>query len=181
MPEAPSFIRPEVLLKFIGLRAQQIFVHLGCGAGFYIIPAATIVGSKGKSIGVDILPNMLAEAENKARQHKVDHIVQTLRANLENTPGSNIPARHADWVLVANILHQSDPAKILTEAARIVAANGHVIIIEWDTSSTPFGPPVHNRRPAEEIKTVAQTCRLTVQKEFSPSKYHYGIIFTPAA
>lgn len=181
MPEVNSFIRPEVLLQSMGLRAQQSFVHLGCGAGFYIIPAAKIVGSKGKSIGVDILPDMLAEAENKARHHNVEKIVQTLRANLENAPGTTLAAKSVDWVLVANILHQSDPLKVLTEAVRIVAANGHVAIVEWNTSATPFGPPVHNRKTAEEMKEIASRCGLSVQKEFSPSPYHYGIVFAPAA
>lgn len=161
----------------MGLRAQQTFVHLGCGAGFYLIPAAVIVGSKGKAIGVDILPDMLAEAENKARHQGVEHIVQTLRANIENTPGTTIPPKSADWVLVANILHQSDPAKVFTEALRIIAANGHVAVIEWNTSATPFGPPVHNRKSTEEMKEIAASCGLAITKEFSPSPYHYGLIF----
>lgn len=179
MPEVTSFIRPEIALQSMGLRAQQVFVHLGCGAGFYIIPAATIVGSKGKSIGVDILPDMLAQAEHKARQMGISN-VQTFHANIENSPGTAIPAKSADLVLVANILHQSDPAKVLTEAARIVAANGNVAIIEWNTSATPFGPPVHARQSAEEMKAIAKSCGLTAAKEFSPSPYHYGILFTPA-
>ncbi len=177
MPEKNSFIRPDVLLETMGLRAQQTFVHLGCGAGFYLIPAAVIVGSKGKSIGVDIRPDMLAEVENKARQQGVEHIVQTLRSNIENTPGTSLPVKSADWVLVANILHQSDPAKVFTEALRIIAANGHVAVIEWNTSATPFGPPVHNRKSTEEMKEIAGTCGLTFTKEFSPSPYHYGLIF----
>ncbi len=181
MSEANSFIRPDVVLNAMGLRAQQTFVHLGSGAGFYLIPAAVIVGPKGKSIGIDIRTDMLAEVENKAQHQKVEHIVQVLRANLENSPGSNLAAKSADWVLVANILHQSDPVKILTEAVRIVAASGHVTIIEWNTSATPFGPPVHNRKSSDEMKTLAQTCGLVVQKEFSPSPYHYGIVFSPAA
>lgn len=179
MPETKSFIRPEAVLQLMGLRAQQVFVHLGCGAGFYLIPAAIIVGSKGKSIGVDILPDMLAQAENKARQLGISN-VQTFHANIENTPGTTIPVKSADIVLVANILHQSDPAKVLTEATRIVAANGSVAIIEWNTSATPFGPPVDARQSAEDMKAIAKLCGLTEVKEFSPSPYHYGILFTPA-
>lgn len=181
MPEVNSFIRPDAVLTSMGLRAQQVFIHLGSGAGFYLIPAAVIVGPKGKSIGVDIRTDMLAEAENKARQQGVEHIVQTLRANLENSPGSDIPKKSADWVLVANILHQSDPTKILTEAVRVVAANGHVAVIEWNTSSTPFGPPIHHRKSKDEMKEIAVSCNLKLEKEFEPSPYHYGLIFTIAA
>lgn len=181
MPQADSFIRPDVVLTSMGLRAQQTFVHLGSGAGFYLIPAAIIVGSKGKSIGVDIRSDMLAEAENKARHSGVDGIVHTVRANVEQHAGSGLAAKMADWVLVANILHQSDPAKVLAEAVRIVAANGHVTVIEWNTSATPFGPPIHHRKSADEMKSIAQECGLVVQHEFAPSSYHYGIVFTPPA
>lgn len=151
-------------------------MHLGAGAGFYLIPAARIVGKEGKAIGIDVLPNMLAEIENKARRENVDKIVKTIRANLENNGGSGLAANTADWVLVANIMHQSDPVKILTEAARIVAANGRVVVIEWDTAASPFGPPASQRLPRDVAKSAAAAAGLKVQREFAPSPYHYGFV-----
>ncbi len=179
MAEANSFIRPDTLWRSLGLRAEQVVVHLGCGAGFYLIPAAEIVGPKGKAIGVDIRPDMLAEVENRATRHSVDAIVHTLRANVENVPGSSLREKSADWVLVANILHQSDPAKVLAEARRISVPNGHIAIVEWNTSATPFGPPVHNRKGADELKVIGQELGLTLTKEFVPSPYHFGLLFQP--
>ncbi len=179
MAEANSFIRPESLWRSLGLRAEQVVVHLGCGAGFYLIPAAEMVGSKGKAIGVDIRQDMLDEVENKAKRHKVDVIVQTLRANIENTPGTSLHEKSADWVFVANILHQSDPVKVLAEAKRITVANGHIAIVEWNTSATPFGPPVKERRTSAELKEIGESLGLTLEKEFIPSPYHFGILFTP--
>lgn len=177
MAEVNSFIRPDALWRLLGLRAEQTVVHLGCGAGFYLVPAAEMVGSKGKAIGIDIRPDMLAEVENRAKRHHVEAIVQTLRANIENTPGSSLSDKSVDWVLVANILHQSDPAKILTEARRIVSAKGHVAIIEWNTSATPFGPPVSERRASQELKEIAESLGLSLVREFTPSPYHYGLLF----
>lgn len=179
MAEENSFIRPDALWQALGLRAEQEVVHLGCGAGFFLIPAAHIVGPKGKVTGIDIRPDMLAEVENKARQQNVESIVRTLRANLEDTPGSPLQKFCADWVLVANILHQSDPGKVLTEAKRIVKANGRIAIIEWNTSATPFGPPVNNRIAAEDLKEIGESLGLTFMKDFVPSPYHFGIIYTP--
>lgn len=179
MAEANSFIRPGALWRSLGLRAEQTLVHLGCGAGFYLIPGAEIVGPKGKAIGVDIRPDMLAEVSNRARRHNVDAIVHTLRANVEEAPGSSLQAESADWVLVANILHQSDPTKVLAEAKRIVVANGHIAIVEWNTSATPFGPPVHNRKGPDELKGIALSLGLTLEKEFVPSPYHFGLLFAP--
>lgn len=176
MNERDSFIRPDELWRQLGLRAEQKVVHLGSGAGFYLIPAALIVGSHGQAIGVDVLPDMLAEIDNKARRQKLDPFVKTVRANLENKGGSGLPDNSADWVLTANILHQSDPVKILQEAARIVAANGHVVIIEWDTNASPFGPPIARRLSPQQAEQAAASAGLKVNQRLKPSPYHYGLV-----
>ncbi len=173
-----SFIRPDEFWRNVGLRAEQTIVHLGAGAGFYLLPAAHIVGPKGKAIGIDVLPNMLSEIEGKAKRENIDHIVQTVRANLENPNGSTLADKSADWVLVANILHQSDAVKILGEAARIVAANGKVVIVEWDTSASPFGPPAEKRISKNDIYQALTQVGLKVERELRPSPYHYGFILT---
>ena len=178
MAEANSFIRPDALWRLVGLRAEQIVVHLGCGAGFYIIPAAEIVGSNGKAIGVDIRADILAEVENKANRHKVGGVVSTLRANVEHTPGTSLPDRSADFVLAANILHQSDPNHVFAEAKRIVAKNGSIVAVEWNTSATPFGPPVNQRISSKSLQDIAASLGLTLAKEFAPSPYHFGLVFT---
>lgn len=171
-----SFIRPEDLWSTVGLRAEQTVVHLGCGAGFYLIPAARIVGKNGKVIGLDILPDMLAEAQSRAEREEVADIVQTKRANLENPQGSGLEENIADWVLVANILHQASLNMILKEAMRIVAHNGHVLIVEWDTIASPFGPPADQRISQEEVRAAAIAAGFSVEKEFRPSQYHYALV-----
>lgn len=174
-----SFIRPDQLLRTLGVQADETVVHLGCGAGFYLIPAAKIVGQGGRVIGIDILPDMLSEAENKARRENVATIIKTIRGNLENEQGSTLHEASADWVLVANVLHQSDAAKILREARRIVKQAGQVIIIEWDTGATPFGPPAKVRIPKSRVLETIKQQQLRVTKEFQPSPYHYGLATAP--
>ena len=173
-----SFIHPDELWYSVGLRADQSVVHLGCGAGFYLIPAAKIVGHNGKAIGFDILPDMLAETESRARREQVEDIVVTHRANLEDPESTELPVGEIDWVLVANILHQSSPEHIFTEAQRIVADDGRVLVVEWDTNASPFGPPAAERRAKVEVIEAAKKAGLVVEKEFRPSPYHYGILFT---
>lgn len=178
---ADSFIRPEELWRDVGLRADQVVVHLGCGAGFYMIPAAIIVGKRGQVIGVDLLSDMLAEAANRARRAGVEPIIRTVRGNLENERGSTLENASADWVLVANVLYQSDPAKIIGEAARIVKPSGSIIIIEWDTAATPMGPPSSKRIAKSEVTSLVEQAGMTVAKEWHPSPYHYGLIVTTSA
>jgi len=173
-----SFIRPEQFWRTFGLRANQTVVHLGSGAGFYLIPAAKIVGKKGRAIGIDVLEDMLQEAEGRAKREGVADIVETIRSNLENKNGSSLADNMADVTLVANILYQSDPVKIITEAARITKPGGAVIIVEWDVIATPLGPPAEQRVTPQSVRTIAEKVNLTFQKEFHPSPYHYGFLFT---
>ncbi len=172
------FIRPEDFWKNIELRANQTVVHLGCGAGFFLIPAAQKVGSKGQVIGIDVLEDMLKEAEDRAVRANVADIVKTIRSNLENTRGSKVEDNTADWTLVANILYQSDPEKILTEAKRITKHKGIIIVVEWSISDTPLGPPPTKRIPRSEIISIAEKIKLKLFREFTPSPYHYGLLFT---
>lgn len=173
-----SFIHPDELWYSVGLRADQTVVHLGCGAGFYLIPAAKIVGPNGSVLGFDILPDMLAEVESRARREQVEDIVKTHRANLEKPRATELPDGETDWVLVANVLHQSDPSSILSEAARIISPEGRVLIVEWDTNASPFGPPTSSRRSRDEVIKVAKDNGLVIEKEFRPSPYHYGILLS---
>ena len=174
-----SFIRPDELWHNLGLRAGATVVHLGCGPGFYLVPAAQIVGATGKVIGIDIQAHLLAEAEGRAERSGVGEIVHTVRANLETDKGSTLPPGSADWVLVANILHQASPPAILGEAARVVRSTGVVVVVEWDVGASPFGPPNEARIAKPEALAAAQNHGLTLTAEFKPSPYHYGLLLKP--
>ena len=173
----PSFIHPGNLWRDLGLSAGQTIVHLGSGPGFYLIPAAHIVGPSGKAIGIDIQRHLLEETESRANRDQVSEIVHTIRADLEQIEGSTLPAGSADWVLVANILHQSDPVKILTEARRLVKPDGRIVVIDWDTVATPIGPPPEVRISRQRVEQMADALELERVTTVDPSSYHYGYIF----
>jgi len=175
--ESQSFIRPDEFWQQLGLRANQTVVHLGCGAGFYLIPAAKIVGRKGKVIGIDVRTDMLSEAENKADREGLHDIVITHHYDIEKNHDEVVASGIADWTLVANILYQADPTKILTEAARITNAKGTIVVVEWDIAATPLGPPSDTRVAKREVEKVAAARSLKLIKEFEPSPYHYGLLF----
>lgn len=181
MASSSSFIRPEDFWRQVGLRAGQKVAHLGCGAGFFLIPAARLVGKDGSAIGVDLMANLLAEVENRARRNGLDSVVHTIRADLETTKGSQLPSGSVDVVLVANILHQAHPEAILSEARRIVASNGRVVVVEWGIYATPFGPLPEKRISKEKVILIAEKYGLQLQQEIDPSPYHYGLIFGPVS
>lgn len=173
-----SFIHPEEFWKSVGVRAKQVIVHLGCGAGYYIIPAARMVGPEGKAIGIDVIPDMLREVESRAKREHVQDTVVTVRANVENPNGSTLEPLCADWVLLTNIVHQSDRQKIFIEAERITSPHGHVIVVGWDVTSSPFGPPQEKRMSQDEVQVLASKVGLVKERLMVPSRYHYSLVFS---
>lgn len=170
-----QFLRPDKFWYEIGLRANQTIVHLGCGAGFFLNPAAKIVGPQGKVIGVDIRSDMLQEVESRANRDGFAEIVTTIRTDLEKGLVDNIEPNTSDWTLVTNILSQTDPQKILLEAKRITKNGGKIIIVEWSVSQATIGPPVEKRLPKDQVLAVTAKLNLSLDKEFTPSPYHYGL------
>lgn len=176
---APSrenkFLRPDKFWYDIGLRANQTVIHLGCGPGYFLNPAAKIVGPQGKVIGVDIRLDMLEEVEGRANRNGYADIIITIRHDLESGPVDKIEPNSSDWTLVVNILSQAEPKAVLQEAKRVTKIGGMIIVVEWSVSQATIGPPVESRRPKDQIISIAAELSLKIDKEFSPSPYHYGL------
>jgi ubiquinone/menaquinone biosynthesis C-methylase UbiE len=172
---AVSFIRPDYFLRSLGIRGGQTLVQLGCGAGFYLIPAAKIIGRQGQVIGVDVRQDILREAENRAAQNNVIDVVRTVHADLE---GDNFPVAPniADWTLVVNILYQADPLKVLSKAFQVTKPGGRIVVVDWDTASSPLGPPLSDRIPVSKLLPLITSLRPKTIKDFRPSPFHYGFL-----
>jgi ubiquinone/menaquinone biosynthesis C-methylase UbiE len=51
--ERRTWQSPEAILILIGLKRGFTFVDVGCGYGFFALPAAKLVGVNGKVYGLD--------------------------------------------------------------------------------------------------------------------------------
>src|SRR2546430_16274250 len=59
---------------FANLREGEIVVDLGCGGGLDVLLAAQKVGPSGKSIGIDMTPQMIALARNNLARSGLSNI-----------------------------------------------------------------------------------------------------------
>ena len=55
-PLLPIFRNPHKLLKAAELKPGQKVLEVGCGPGFFTIPAAKLVGKEGFIYAVDVHP-----------------------------------------------------------------------------------------------------------------------------
>lgn len=90
-------------------------LDVACGTGRALLPLREAVGPRGTVIGLDLTPEMLAEAIRRGRG-KVAHLV---RADATALP---LPDAGIDAIFAAGIVsHLGDPVAGLAEFARIAA------------------------------------------------------------
>lgn len=68
------FTNPSKVLARIGIKERQTVLDFGCGPGSYTIPAARIVGEKGRVYALDIHPLAIKTVEKKARKQRLTNI-----------------------------------------------------------------------------------------------------------
>ncbi len=120
-------------VRFAGLRAGEVVLDLGSGAGLDTLLAARAVAPTGRAIGVDILPEMLERAATHARQAAIGN-VEWLQGEIEDIP---LPDASTDVVISNGVVNLSPrKSRVLFEAFRVLRRGGRVsiadIIVEQD-------------------------------------------------
>ncbi|MGH2505303.1 MAG: class I SAM-dependent methyltransferase [Ktedonobacterales bacterium] len=160
--EREAALQPEKLLRDLGLSEGMTFADIGCGPGFFTIPAAKIVGEHGHALAADIQGEMLSTVRSRALEHGLSNvrIVKTNDREIPIAPGS------CDYALLAFTLHEIEHrASFLHRAARTLKPGGRMIIIEWDKAQGPIGPPLEDRITPEELAADAQAAGLRQMEE----------------
>jgi SAM-dependent methyltransferase len=151
-------------------------VELGCGYGTFTIPVAQRISGLLRTYDID--PDMIVRTLSRAGDAAIGNIACAERDIFAD--GFDVPDDSQDACLLFNILHCEEPSRLLTEAARVVRPEGHVLAIHWRYDpATPRGPSLDIRPRPEQIVTWAQSADLDAVApaviELPP--WHYGIRF----
>jgi SAM-dependent methyltransferase len=107
------------------LKPGEVVVDLGCGAGIDVFLAARKVGINGRSIGIDMTPEMLVRArENAAKQNLTN--IEFIEAPIDSMP---LPDASVDCVIsncVINLV--PDKSAAFREIIRILKPGGRLAI-----------------------------------------------------
>ena len=115
-------------------------VDLGSGTGRML----TLLGPQATAaVGLDLSQQML----NIARAQVAQAGLTGCELRLGDIFGTGLPGRYADLVVVHQVLHYlGDPAAAVKEAARLVADNGRLIIIDFAPHGLEFLREQHQHR-----------------------------------
>jgi ArsR family transcriptional regulator len=128
------------ILKAAGPGPYRKLVDLGSGTGRML----TLLGPQAQSaLGLDLSQQML----NIARGHVGTAGLKACELRHGDIFGTRLPDGDADLVVVHQVLHYlADPAAAVKEAARITAAGGKLIIVDFAPHKLEFLREQHQHR-----------------------------------
>lgn len=164
---------PAVVLGCLGLKRGETLMDVGCGPGYFTIPASAIVGEEGRVYAVDISLEMLMRLGQRLYTQGIVNVTPILSRET-NIP---LPDGCGDAALLANVLHEAeDPVALLAEVRRLLRTGGRLLVVDWQKAETPFGPPANERLGMEEAKAFAHRAGFPEGSSCAVGPYHWGLL-----
>ncbi|HRY82441.1 MAG TPA: methyltransferase domain-containing protein [Candidatus Moranbacteria bacterium] len=175
---AVKFLNPEEIISGLEILPGMRVAHFGCGTGFFTFPVAKKIGEGGVVYALDILEAKVEAVRSQAKIMGLDNI-DARRVNLEEEKGTKLGKESIDWVLIVNMLYQSQKKlEVFMEAERILKKGGCILFIDWEELDRSLGPEIKNRVSKDELSDIIQKNKLAILKKIKVSSFHFGWIIT---
>lgn len=105
------------------IKSGETILDVGCGAGFDLIVASTLVGRDGKVCGIDLTPEMVEKAKSNLNRHGVrNYDIQVAGAESISYPDDTFDVVTSNGVLNLSLLKE----KCFREIYRVLRPNGRL-------------------------------------------------------
>ncbi len=183
MPEEAyweTLVRPVETLNRLGLdRIEGDAAEFGCGYGTFTLPLAARVS--GTVWAFDLEPAAVQRVAARAAEAGLTNLRPVRRDLFED--GTGLPDDGVALLLIFNLLHCEEPARLLTEARRILAPAGVLAVTHWVCDRpTPRGPDLSIRPTAEQLRTWAEAAGFvpdTAEPVALPPHHHGWRLLAP--
>jgi len=142
------FVDPFDKLSAAGLKEGQEVLEVGCGPGYFTIPATRIVGEKGHVRSIDINPAATDYLRCKIKKRRVENVEVTLA----DASATGLPAGCVDVAFLFGVIHAFPKLdELLKEMHRVLRPKGKL--------------SVQSRRSEELVEVVSASGLFQLGKE----------------
>jgi len=165
---------PQETLIALGLNAEIDFADIGCGIGYFTIPAASIVKPPHVVYALDPSAEMIAEAQKRADEAGISHIKFVLSDPLD----FRIPNSSVDFALLANVFHEIPEKELFIRLVKdILRPSGKLALVEWNHQIMDVGPPENHRISEEETDRWMCEGGFEVMNKLNIGEMFYGRVY----
>lgn len=153
------------------------FLDMGCGDGFFTIPAVRKVGGTGRIYAVDSNPQAITRLQRTAQEEELKNIFASVSTAEETVFCESC----ADYVFLGIVLHDfKDPNMVLQNARRMLKPDGNLVNLDWRKTHMPLGPPHEIRFDEKMAAALIQKNSFTIEEVTYSGSHHYLVIAHPS-
>ncbi|GAA0681436.1 class I SAM-dependent methyltransferase [Natronoarchaeum mannanilyticum] len=174
---------PGATLRKLGVEAGESVAEVGCGSGYFALPAARIVDPE-PVYALDLDEKLLDELDRIADRQGIENVVP-IHGDARNL-ASVLPER-VDTLVVANTFHGvDDQPGLVAQAFDAIDPGGRLVVVNWHdrpretttVADEPRGPPTELRMTPEETEdAVLSAAEFALDRQVDLPPYHYALLF----
>ena len=169
-PRRREMLPVNKILDEIGLKEADKLADIGCGIGYFSIPAADVIGSNGLVYALDVEEEMIEELDKRIMENKIDNI-QTVITEEYNF---KLDDNSVTYALICTVLHEiEDRIKFLNETKRILNDGGNIAVVEWIKKESDWGPPISHRVDSSDVMSELLDCGFKEISYVELNEYFY--------
>ncbi len=172
-PKRRELLPPFETLKGLEMCEGEIVADVGCGIGYFAIPAAEIGGPESRVYAIDVSQEMLDETCKAAKEKGLTNIepVKSSEYDLVLEDGA------VTYCFICNVLHEiANIGRFVSELKRILKSHGKLVIIEWKKYEGKWGPPIEHRLGSEALTALLNDKGLVIRSQQDIGDDFYSII-----
>ena len=150
-PKRREMLPTRTVLNKIGLNEGARLADIGCGIGYFSIPAAAVIGPQGIVFALDVSKEMIEELDKKIEENGIENI----RTVITDKYNFKLEDNSVSYAFICTVLHEiEDGIAFIDETKRILALGGKIAVVEWIRAESDWGPPVDHRLDSSDVKIM---------------------------
>ncbi len=129
---------PAQLVRLLGIKSGMAVADIGAGSGYYVARLSPIVGSDGRIIAEDVVPEYLRSLRNRAR----DLGLQNVAISMGEPHDPRLPANSVDIAILVHMYHEiAQPYALLYNLVPALKPDARVGIVDAFKPTSKHGTP----------------------------------------